>query len=354
MKRCPTCTRTYTDPSLNFCLEDGTPLVPDAPDFDPNATIRYPSAGGAAEPPPTEIYRPEPPVTTPIPKQTTPPPPPPPRPAPPPPPQQQWTPGPTAAPPPKKSNAIWWLLGGFIALVIVGVGIVGVLIAISLSNTNNNSNANVRNDNRNANVTTNANVSNANANTNATVPTSLVDDFSQQKWGTGQSAYGRIWYDSGEYHMSSRERTFVVMYAPSDDYNTENATVKVTARSVNGDVPSAGFGLMVHCVQTKDKKLEDYALLIYPSTEPEYEVIMHKAGTQSSLVQKTKSSAIRSGSSPNQLEIRIRGTELSFYANGQFLTKVTDTANFRHGRAGLYTSDGYEVAFDDLTIDRQP
>ena len=30
MKRCPTCNRTYTDLSLNFCLEDGTPLATDA------------------------------------------------------------------------------------------------------------------------------------------------------------------------------------------------------------------------------------------------------------------------------------------------------------------------------------
>ncbi len=29
-----------------------------------------------------------------------------------------------------------------------------------------------------------------------------------------------------EYHMSSKERTFVVIYAPSNDYSTENATVK--------------------------------------------------------------------------------------------------------------------------------
>jgi hypothetical protein len=248
-------------------------------------------------------------------------------------------------------------LGGFLACVIVGVGLVVVLIAVSLSSTTDNSNANVRNENRNANVTVNANanananVSNANANANATVPTSLTDDFSQQKWSTGQSAFGRIWYENDEYHMTSRERTFVVMYAPSNDYNTENADVKITARSVTGDVPSAGFGLMVHCAQTRDKKLEDYALLIYPSVEPEYEVIMHKDGVQSSLVQRTKSSAIRSGASPNELEVRIKGTEMSFYANGQFLTKVTDTANYRHGRAGLYTSDPYEVAFDNLSIE---
>jgi hypothetical protein len=344
MKRCPTCNRTYTDPSLNFCLEDGTPLASDAataPDL--NATVRYPSARDTAEPPPTEIYRPQPQVVTPRPT------------APPPPPPPQWTPGPTSVPPRKKSNAIWWILGGLAAVVVIGLGLVVMLIVLaslgSSSNTNN-LNANTRNENRNSNVTVNANVSNANANANIAAPTSLTDDFSQQKWGVGTSPYGRIWYEGGEYHMESKERTFVVMYAPSDDYTTENATVKVTARSVDGEVPSAGFGLMVHCAQSKAKQLQDYALLIYPSDDPEYEIIKHKDGNQSSLVTRTKSDAIHSGSTPNTLEVRIRGTELSFYANGQYLTRITDTENFRRGRAGLYTSDIHEVAFDDLSINR--
>jgi hypothetical protein len=145
---------------------------------------------------------------------------------------------------------------------------------------------------------------------------------------------------------------FVVMYAPTNDYSTENATVRVTARSVDGRVPSAGFGLMVHGVQSRTGQLEDYALLIFPSEEPEYEVIMHKKGVQSTLVERTKSSAIRSGSTPNLLEVRTKGSELSFYVNGQFLKTITDRENFRNGKAGLYTSDVTEVAFDDLQIDR--
>ena len=34
MKRCPTCNKTFTDPTLSYCIEDGTPLaaVPDAED----------------------------------------------------------------------------------------------------------------------------------------------------------------------------------------------------------------------------------------------------------------------------------------------------------------------------------
>ena len=238
-------------------------------------------------------------------------------------------------------------------MLVIGIGLVVMIIALASlgSNTNNsNLNANSRNDNRNSNVTANANT---NPNTNVTTPAATFEDtFSEQKWGIGTSAFGRIWYDGGEYHMVSKERTFVVMYAPSNDYDTENARVSVTARSVDGGVPSAGFGLMVHCVQ-KAGKLEDYALLIYPSDEPEYEIIMHKDGNQSSLVNKTKSNAIKPGDHPNRLEIRIKGTELSFYVNGQFLTRVTDSENYRRGRAGLYTSDVHEVAFDDLKIDRQ-
>ena len=339
MKRCPSCNRSYTDTSLNFCLEDGTPLVVDAPTpppSDPNATMRYPSARETSEPPPTEIYRPDSPLISQPPIPT-------------PPSQQQWTPMPTAAPQ-KKSNAIWWVLGGLAALGIIGVGLVVMVIAWA-SMTATNTNVNVRNENRNSNVEANANASNTNSNSSS-LPSSFSDDFSEQNWGTTDSTYGRIWYADDEYHMSSKDRTYIVMYAPSEKYGTENANVKVTARSIDGTVPSSGFGLMVHCAQTKAKQLEDYALLIYPGDEPEYEVIMHQKGTQTSLVPRTPSSAIHSGTTPNELEIRIKGTDLSFYINGQYLTRITDAANYKVGRVGFYTSDVTEVAFDNLEITR--
>ena len=346
MKRCPTCNRTYTDLSLNFCLEDGTPLTTDAPGGpDPNATLRYPSPRDTAEPPPTEIYRPAPSTATPRPTPAPSPPPPPPPPA-----QQQWSPTPTQAPR-KKSNAVWWILGGLAAVLVIGVGLVVMLIALASLGSNTNGNLNVNaNANRNANVTVNANVPNSNASVTPTGP--LTDDFSDKKWNVGVSQFGRMWYENEEYHMSSKAQTFIVIYAPTDDYSTENATVKVTARSVDGSVPYNGFGLMVHCTRSKTNKLEDYALLIYPSAEPEYEIIMHKDGTQSSLVARTKSDAVLPGSSANQLEIRIKGSDLSFYANGKFLTRLNDPENYRRGRAGFYTSDVTNVAFDNLEIDR--
>ena len=42
MKRCPFCNRTYTDPNLSFCVEDGTPLSTEEP-AEP-APYRPPSA----------------------------------------------------------------------------------------------------------------------------------------------------------------------------------------------------------------------------------------------------------------------------------------------------------------------
>jgi hypothetical protein len=340
MKRCPNCNRTYTDASLNFCLEDGTSLIDEVPASDPNATMRYPTARDTIEPPPTEIYRPDPPVVS-----QTPHPPPPPQWASFPPPQQ-----------PRKSKAIWWVLGGLAVVVVIGIGLVVMIIAlasISSSNANNNSNSNAGVIGRNANAVVPLNANSPSRNDNSSnLPASFTDDFSEPKWGVGSSKFGDIWYADDEYHMRSKEKTYLVMYAPSNEYNTENATVKVTARSVEGGVPSAGFGLMAHCEQSKAKQLEDYALLIYPGTEPQYEVIMHKAGNQTSLVSRTRSDAIRSGSNPNQLEIRIKGTELAFYVNGQYLTHVTDSENYKRGLAGLYTSDAVDVAFDDLEIVR--
>lgn len=350
MKSCPTCSRTYTDASLNFCLEDGAPLVSRAaPGLDPNATIRYTEPRDTKAPPPEAYRPPAPPVyqaTTPAAthgssfgQQ-----------------QQSTLSGPGAQV--KKSSAVWWILGGVVVVGVIVVGAAIMIIAIASmgansnggSNANSNrANANSRVPNRNGN-TNNANDSNINSNAN--LPSSLTDNFSEAKWGTGNYAFGDVWYADDQYHMRSKSKTFLVMYAPSPDYKTGNATVRVTARSVDGTPPASGFGLIVHGEKSKTGELEDYALLIYNGAEPQYEIVKHKGGAQTTLVPWAKSKAIRSGTNPNQLEVRARGSELSFYINGQYVDRITDSENFKGGIAGLYTSDAAEVAFDDLEIER--
>jgi hypothetical protein len=332
MKRCPNCQRTYTDPSLNFCLEDGTPLI-----NEPAPTT-----------PPMEFHHKPAPLLNQVDPMSQP---------------RQWSPVPPM-PQPKKSGAIWWVLGGILVAAVLVVGASIMILALasmgsdtnntSNTNTNTNRNSNSRVANRNSNTNSNANVANSNSNSNSTgsLPSSLTDDFSEAKWGAGNYAYGDIWYADDEYHMRSKAKTFLVMYAPSGDYSTEDATVRVTARSVDGTPPLTGYGLIVHGEKSKTGALEDYALLIYTGSVPQYEIIKHKEGTQSTVVAWTKSSVIRGGTNSNQLEVRSKGDELTFYINGQYVDRITDSENFRRGVAGLYTSDTAEVAFDDLEIER--
>ena len=345
MKSCPSCKRTYTDASLNFCLEDGTPLVSSPPPgFDPNATIRYTDARNTKQPPVEVVRQAVPPTyqaTTPVASHGSsfg---------------QQQQSHLSVAGAPPKKSKAIWWILGG-LALAAV-IGIVAVIMIIAIANMDSNSNANEntnlsnvnsRNANRNANTNTNV------ANKNADLPSSLTDDFSNQKWGTGNYAYGDIWYADDEYHMRAKAGKYLVMYAPSQEYKTANATVTVTAHSVDGTPAASGFGLIVHGERSATNQLEDYALLIYTGGETKYEIVKHKGGAQTEVVAWTKSSAINTGSEENELQVRARGSELTFYINGQYVDRITDDEDFKGGIAGLYTSDTAEIAFDDLEIRR--
>src|SRR6185295_4364421 len=206
MKRCPSCNRTYTDASLNFCLEDGTPLLNElAPGGDPNATVRYDIRD--TNPPATQIYPSAPPASTPpvsqsaASRQGTPFPQ-----------AQQWTPPPAAFPgvvPRKKSSALWWIVGGGAIVGVIAIGLIVMLIVLASmgSNTNNrNTNANSRNANRNSNT-----------NSNGSLPPLVTDDFSEEKWTTDRGDFGDLWYDNDEYHMRSKEKTFLVMYAPNGD-----------------------------------------------------------------------------------------------------------------------------------------
>jgi hypothetical protein len=345
MKSCPTCNRTYTDASLNFCLEDGTPLVVSPPPgFDPNATIRYTDPRDTGHPP-AEVVRQAAPtyqVSTPVASHGS---------------QfgQQQShlsvPGPV-----RKSRAIWWILGGVALVALIGIGAVVMIIALAGMGSNSNTSSNRANvnrlGNRNTNTNTNANTNVANVNANAGLPATTTDDFSTQKWGTGTYDFGDIWYAGAEYHMRAKADKYLVMYAPSQEYKTENATVSVAARSVDGTATAAGYGLIVHGERSASNELEDYALLIYTGPETKYQIVKHKGGKQTAMVPWTASGSIHPGAASNALEVRARGSELAFYINGQYVNRITDKDNFKAGVAGLYTSGTTEVAFDDLEIRR--
>jgi hypothetical protein len=334
MKRCPQCNRTYTDDALSFCLDDGSPLVgTGAPMSDPSATVQYPHPRDTT-PQPTIAFSPS--------QQAAPPPTPPPA----------WTPMPPSAP---QKRSVWpWVLGIGAVLVFMGIGVAILIYAVAnITNDNNGNNSNNANKvaNRNTNKNTNTNANDTNTNTRSDL-TTFTDDFSKKAWGTGESQYGNIEYVDEAYHMHATKGGFIVMYAPDKpEYKTENATVRVGLRSIDGDPPITGYGVVVHG-EKKDGKLEDYGFLIYSGDTPKYKIVLHKAGAETKVVDWTPTSTIRTGTLPNQIEVRIRDLKMDFYINGQFVTSITDEANYKTGRVGLYTSDVGEVAFDDLEISK--
>ena len=346
MKRCPQCNRTYTDDALSFCLDDGSPLTiasaPTPPDA--SATVQYPQARDTS-PQPTIAYHPG---------QAAPPPP-----ATPP----AWSPMP---PPQTQKRSVWpWLLGIGAVLVLMGIGVVILIFAVARVTTNennsnraanNSNNANWKSANRNSNKNTNSDNENTNENTNTRSSlSSFTDDFSTQRWGTGTWDDGKAWYQDEEYHMHAISGRFIELYAPEkqEEYYTKDATVRVGLRSIDGNPPDTGYGLVVHGDKNKkDGSLEDYGFLLFTGPNPKYKIVLHKGGAETNIVGWTSSSVIRTGTSPNQIEVRIRGLNLDFYINGQFITSIADSANYKTGRVGFYTSDAGEVAFDDLEISK--
>ena len=267
-----------------------------------------------------------------------------------------------------QKRSVWpWLLGIGAVMVFLVIGLIIVIFAVAkitntnndnrVANTNTNTNGN-RNTNRNTNTNRNSNDntnSNSNSNSNANTRSSLTsftDDFSEESWWTGTSAYGRAWYTNEEYHMHATAGRYIVLYSPDKaEYHDENATVRVGLRSIDGDPPETGYGLVVHG-EKKNDNLEDYSFLIYNGTNPKYKIVLHRGGNETKMVDWTSSSTIRTGTLPNQIEVRIRDKKMDFYVNGQFVTSVVDEAGYMRGRVGFYTSGTGEVAFDDLEISK--
>lgn len=329
MKKCPVCNRTYTDESQNFCLEDGTTLI-----ADPASASGFGSMPSAA---------------------------------------QSWHPNVPqnfSAPPRKKSNTALWVLGILGVVVVVGVvGFFGLLIAIGIAvdndNNNNSRNYNTRsnsnsgsNTNSSANSISTRNVSNSgttsntsyNSGTNSSTTTGSLK-YSEMDWGKLDSAFGRGEYTGGEYRVNSKKSdnyyVIIVDAVVKDQYVTKNATTKITARTVSSDSPYLGFGLVVHSDPLPLKR--DYAFVIRTGSDPAFRVVKHEDKIETDVVKWTSASQIRSGTQPNDLEVRSNGKTLEFYINGQFATSIADNITTK-GIVGLYTSGTPVVAFSDLRI----
>lgn len=151
MKQCPSCNRTYNDDALSFCLTDGAPLqsIGNAPD--PNATMLSPQA--PAPPPPSQDYYNSAQQNQYAPYQ--------------PPPSMGWSPTPSA-PPARKKSMLPWVIGGVVALLVLGIaGVVMVAMLVNKTNRNSSSSSGSLLDNENRSSSNSSNSSNSSSSSSA-------------------------------------------------------------------------------------------------------------------------------------------------------------------------------------------
>lgn len=324
MKICPACKKTYTDLTLNFCLDDG-------------AVLNQFNEDDNAQP---TVFIGQPPLTTPnttsvnptavnptIPHQTFPP-------------SQNRGLSHTVAPrPPVKKSKTWiWVLGivGFI-VVLGGVGFIGLVILI----------ANNLDDPNNSNTYTGPNTTPTPAPTPVVLRNVLKDDFS--KWRADTNDYGKTEFRGGEYIMSSKQANYYyVLISADSSFKTSDASTKVIVRNVNGTPSNSGYGILVHS-EIKSPLARDYGFLI-DSAKQSYRIVQHTNSKETVLVNWTRFSGIRSGTQTNEIEVKDQNGQISFFINGQFARSITDTTKFKDGVFGLYVSDAIPIAFSNLQL----
>lgn len=305
MKICPACNQTYSDESLNFCLNDGGAL---SPVNDDNLSQQTVILGQAPNTNPKTVFTNQP-IS-----------------------QQNWGTSPTVIPQPKKKSKAWlWILGIVGILAIFGViGVVGLVGLVAFSSSDE--------------TTENNNSSNP--------PTKNFDSLKKDdlsKWGKFSNADGSGEFSNGEYTMQSKQTGFIyVLVAKDNDLKTSNATATITVRNVNGIETNLGYGLLVHG-DGYSPLSKDYVFLI-DSTKQSYRVAKHLNKTESSEVSWTRFPAIRSGTQTNEIQVKDTNGKMSFFINGQFATDVTDSIGYKDGSVGIYAGDGIPIAFSNLQL----
>ena len=312
MKICPRCQKTYTDESLNFCLDDG-------------AALSQLNESGDAPPPTVLLNQPRPtnpnePLRNQMGAQ-----------------HGGWNnQSQFSMQPPVKSSKSWlWAVGilGVLALMCGG-GFIGFLALL----------ANVEDvpDNTDRVNLTNTRKTPVPDPTRPPDNRTSTSEINLRGWVKGDTPLGITEYKNGELLMSSKKKDYYYVILGTESDKTQNATTKVSVRNVNAEESSLGFGLIIN--SNPKPLINDYAFLI-DSENKRYRVARHLPQKENNLIGWTNSSAIKNGTDENVLEIRDESGQMNFYINGQFITSVKNEDGYADGVFGLYSGDAVRVGF---------
>jgi hypothetical protein len=325
MKICPKCQQTYTDENLNFCLNDGavltqsgtanndalpeTVFVNQPRPTNPNQPL------GNQQPFANQQYgawnNPNQPQQPQFSMQT-----------------------------PAKSSKTWiWVVGilGFLVLFCGGGSLLGYFALREAGDdiviSNNNSRTNV-----------------------SPTPASKVTKYDMTLWKPDVGEFATTTYAANKFtvEVTKPNYYYVVITQPNATTKAEHETqymiTRVTVVNRLAKPVKYGFGLVVHSDTTP--LMQDYAFVI-DSEKKKYRILRHSAKIEKVLTPWTYSSAIKSGTAENVLEVRDNGALMNFFINGQFIVPVDDEDDNTDGIAGIYSSDSIPIDFSNLEIEKK-
>lgn len=317
MKICPKCGKTYSDSSLNFCLDDGTVLNQPGTDY------------GSVLPDTVMINQPRQTSNQPYSNKTQ---------------DQNWAAPARVNTPEKKGSKTWlWVVGILGGLVLLcGGGLAGLVVIGSMSETETKWNSNFG---------TNTSYNNSNR-TNSTSNSSAeklpnVTEIDLSAWVQTNSQYGDTEFRGDELFMNAKKNNFYYVLVAPAAYKSSEATTKVVLRNVESGNNSLGYGLIIN--SNPVPLIKDYAFLINTNTL-KYRIISHSPGKEKTVINWKNSSAIKSGSQENILEVQDQDGQFKFFINGEMVETLNSSDSYQNGVAGLYVGGKSPIAFSNLEI----
>ncbi len=327
MKKCPSCGRTYTDPALNFCLQDGTVLEQETVSTFGNEETVFMGQTPGTNPGGSSPYsKPNNPPAT-------------------------WAASPytTTQPKKRKSRAWLWILLSFLSFgAIAVVGFFGFLVYLGMKIEQESKNKKAATVNAGNSTKIKSN-SNSNLNSKTESADSVKEDFS--KWNTGAFNYGKVDYKDDKLIVSSKDVGHYMVISTAKNFLTNDAITKVTVENSSDAKSKNGFGLVMNASPVSPL-MKDYAFLIRTTDTPAYKIVSHVASKETTLVDWTKNSEINGGDDENLLEVRDEGAKLSFYINGEFVTSINDEYGAATSIGGVYAGDPIPIAFSNLEVNK--
>ncbi len=282
MRICPVCRATYQDLTLNFCLEDGSPLHD-------HSAVAAPTAPSGQ----VTFGTPEPNVVPyGVPSHPTP-----------------------GTPVKKKSKTWLWVVGILVALTIGCGGTFGfvALVGVMMGDSEDASTADPKR-----------------------APKTDETPFEFSKWETAEDQYASLQVQGDGAVLKTKQTGYYYVLLTGKPLTSSLRTSALTVENRDSKKTSQGYGLVFH--SEIPALTSGYAFLI-DSVRQQFKVVQHTDSNERAIVEWRDSEAVRSGRQENVLQVEDTGNALKFFINGKKVYEMKDGLKGPVKNVGIYSSD---------------